>query len=207
MAKRKGSSAPSCSLARTKVDRDAREAESTYQRRLDKLPKEVWEKIFENDLFPLARSCRYFRQKQKELVARNRQNGPESGEPPLALTTSLLSDLGGGKPVSADYLRFLSEEKVPSPYVWHRDRLLSIMAAFQGHLPVLQELLRSPKTQLKLPRDSFITDFAGESSSSQFHLLPYFWLLTSFSLSLVHSAWRPTGDLAVAEDPGGGPAG
>ena len=40
----------------------AKEVESTKW--LDKLPKEVWEKIFdnldENDLFPLALSCRYF---------------------------------------------------------------------------------------------------------------------------------------------------
>ena len=77
MAKRKGSSAPSCSRARkkaakgeseTEVDRDVRDFESA-QRLLDKLPQEVWEKILdeldENDLFPLALSCRYFRQKQK----------------------------------------------------------------------------------------------------------------------------------------------
>merc|ERR1719305_2088013 len=39
--------------------------------RLDKLPPEVWEKIFgnldKNDVFPLALSCRYFHQKQEEL--------------------------------------------------------------------------------------------------------------------------------------------
>ncbi len=92
MVKRKGSLAPSCSRARKKaakegrkaeVDRDAWEVESTQ--RLDKLPQEVWEKILdeleENDLFPLALSCRYFRQKQKELVERRTQPGPESGEP------------------------------------------------------------------------------------------------------------------------------
>ena len=42
--------------------------------RLDKLPPELWDKVFDHlkdgDLFPLALSCRYFRQKQKELVAR-----------------------------------------------------------------------------------------------------------------------------------------
>ena len=77
MAKRKGSSAPSCSRARKNVKRDAREVESTQW--LKKLPHELWEKILdeldENDLFPLALSCRYFRQKQKELVARTRQSG------------------------------------------------------------------------------------------------------------------------------------
>ena len=56
---------------------DAREAENAQ--RLE-LPLEVWEKIVEeNDLFPLALSCRYFRQKQKELVERSRQDGPEMG--------------------------------------------------------------------------------------------------------------------------------
>jgi len=68
MAKRKGSSAPSCSRARKKVDRDAREVESTQ--RLDKLPQEVWDKIFDDlesdDLFPLALSCRYFRARDRE---------------------------------------------------------------------------------------------------------------------------------------------
>ena len=52
------------------------EVENT--KRLDKLPKEVWERIFdelnENDLFPLALSCKYFRQKQVELVARSEQS-------------------------------------------------------------------------------------------------------------------------------------
>ena len=59
MAKRKGASATSCSRARKKVDRDAREVENAQ--RLDSLPLEVWDKIFdeidENDLFPLALSC------------------------------------------------------------------------------------------------------------------------------------------------------
>ena len=92
MAKRKGSSSASRPRTRSKAarerrERDAREVESTQ--RLDKLPQEVWGKILdhleENDLFPLALSCRYFRQKQKELVARTRQ----SGKPPLALRTNL----------------------------------------------------------------------------------------------------------------------
>ena len=81
MAKRKGSSAPSCSRARKKVDRDAREVENA--KRLDKLPPEMGGKILDelksDDLFPLALSCRYFRQKQQELLARTRQSVPVSG--------------------------------------------------------------------------------------------------------------------------------
>ena len=57
------------------VDREAREVANA--RHLDKLPQELWEKILENldenDLFPMALSCRYFRQKQKELVEQTRQ--------------------------------------------------------------------------------------------------------------------------------------
>ena len=81
MAKRKGSST-SRPRARNKVaakeEREARVVENAQ--RPDKLPQEVWEKILaeldENDLFPLALSCRYFRQKQKELVERTRQQRP-----------------------------------------------------------------------------------------------------------------------------------
>ena len=79
MAKRKGSSAssPRSRKKATKEGRDAREVEDV-QRLLDKLPQEVWDKILEhleeNDLFPLALSCKYFRQKQVELVARSEQS-------------------------------------------------------------------------------------------------------------------------------------
>ena len=69
----------------------AREVENA--KHLDKLPQEVWEKIFdtlkENDLFPLALSCRHFRQKQKELVERMRQSEPESEKLRFALRTTL----------------------------------------------------------------------------------------------------------------------
>ena len=68
--------------------------EEENARRLDKLPRDVWSKIFdhleENDLFPLALSCKYFRQKQRELVARTgrgRQSGRKSGLARLALKT------------------------------------------------------------------------------------------------------------------------
>ena len=142
----------------------ARKAENTQ--RLDKLPQEVWEKITddleENDLFPLALSCRYFRQKQKELVARQMQNGPESGKPRLALKTNLGRKFWDDQPASADYLRFCSKEKVPSHYGNRKAELISSLAAYHGHLPLLQELLRSLKTL-----DPSITSYAGESPSSQ----------------------------------------
>ena len=144
MAKRKGSSAsgPRTRSKAAKEGREAREAENA--RRLDKLPLEVWDKILDHlesdDLFPLALSCRYFRQKQKELVERARQNG----NPGLAWTTTLP---GWGKPhlqgqpASADYLRFCSKEKVPSEVVPQKAQYIRRLAAFHGHLPLLQELL------------------------------------------------------------------
>ena len=207
MAKRKGSSAPSCSRARKKaakgdreaeVDRDAREAENAQ--RLDKLPPEMWEKVLdnldENDLFPLARSCRYFRQKQKELVARPRQSGPGSGEPRrFALKTTLRKGLDphkpGPEPTSADYLRFCSKEKVPRLPITNYNCLstswINWLAAYHGHLPLLQELLAGRK---KLNGEVIA---AGESSSSQSLLL--FVALTSDSFlsssQRREANWRP----------------
>ena len=164
MAKRKGSSVPSCSRARKKVDRDAREVENA--RRLDKLPQEVWEKILdeldENDLFPLALSCRYFRQKQKELVARTRQSGSESGKPRLSLKTNLEQKRRWGEPASAEYLRFARKEKVSRDVAQKKAKCIRFLAAYHSHLPLLQELLKPLK---KL--DPGITNLAGESPSSQ----------------------------------------
>ena len=150
----------------------AREAENT-QRCLDKLPPEVWGKILgnldENDLFSFALSCRYFRQKQKELVARTRQSGPERR---LALKTNLKRKLWNRQPASADYLRFCSKEKVPRDFGQKRDEIIRTLAAFHGYLPLLQELPKSKtKEEIEL---LWITRSAGESSSSQSHLLLYF---------------------------------
>ena len=165
MAKRKGSSAPSCSRARKKADRDAREAENAQ--RLDKLPPEMWEKILdeldENDLFPLALSCRYFRQKQKELVARTRQSELGFWKHGLTLTTDLSwRKLDEGQSASAEYLRFCSNEKVrfaAKNEGRKKAKLIRRLAAFHGHLPLLQELQAG---LIKL--DSGITRAAGASS-------------------------------------------
>ena len=153
------SSRPRTRSRAAKERHDEREVESTQ--RLDKLPKEGWEKILdeldENDLFPLALSCRYFRQKQKELVARTRQSEPRFalkttlptwGKPPLQ-----------GQPQSADYLRFCSKEKVPhrpSHCMGHKE-IVRCLAAHHGHLPLLQELLESSRRL-----DFTITGSAGQ---------------------------------------------
>ena len=174
------------------------EVEST--RRLE-LPQEVWEKITdeldENDLFPLALSCRFFRQKQKELVAQTRKHGPGSGAPRLVLRTNLRRKPEKGQPASAAYVRFCSEEKVPSEVVPQRAKWIRRLAAFHGHLPLLQKLIK-PFHKLQPEIIATAAHDAGESSFRT----PFFFffrLLTSFSLSLLHSARRPTGDLKVAE--------
>ena len=153
-------------------EREAREAENTQ--RLDKLPPEVWEKVLdeldENDLFPLALTCRYFRQKQKELVARTRQQRPESGKPCLTLTTTFkhwATDQCMPEkvhPTSADYLQFCSKETVSDTHKYRT--CISCLAAFHGYLPLLQELIK-PANKLGIQ----ITGAAGGSSSSQSLLL------------------------------------
>ena len=136
----------------------AREAENA--KHLDKLPPEVWEKILdENDLFSFAMSCRYFRQKQKELVARTKQHRPRSR---LALKTNLRRIVRKGQPVSADYLQFCSKDKVPRDVRWRRDEIIRELAAFHGYLPLLQELLAGSDSL-----DAQIVESAGESSSSR----------------------------------------
>ena len=129
--------------------------------RLGKLPQELWKKILDNlsgsDLFPLALSCRYFRQKQKELVARWDL---------CSLEFSLEYRVPGHNhydvdPVSADYLRFCLKEKVSREDEGHRARDIRYLAAYHGYLPLLQELVTTSEMF-----DSQITWFAGESSSS-----------------------------------------
>ena len=169
MPKRKGTSVPSSSRARKEVERNALKDENAQH--LDKLPSEVWEKIFdeleENDLFPLALSCRYFRQKQKELVARTRQSGPENGKPCLALKTDLKRKLDDGQPASVKYLQFCRKEKVPKDDGLNKGRCIRCLAAYHGHLPLLQKL----QARLKTLEPFIITTDAGESSSSQSPLL------------------------------------
>ena len=182
MAKRKGSSAPSSSHTRKKATKEASKAKDEGNarevdpQRLDKLPKEIWEKILndlnENDLFPLALSCRYFRQKQVELVARTGQNGPESGRSQLALKTTFQRKREKVQLASADYFRFCSKEKVKLKALTD---CVSNLTAYHGHLPLLKEL-NPPK---RLHRE--IAAAAGESSSSVSSSYSLFWLLTCSS--------------------------
>ena len=173
MAKRKGSptSRESASSSRRESEgmdeREAWEVESIQW--LEKLPPEVWEKILdnleENDLFPLALSCRYFRQKQKELVARTRQSGPGSGKPRRALKTTFHSrpEKAFGQPVSADYLRFCSKEEGRGVVGHRKASFIQVLTAFHSHLPLLQELLNASPVPRAIPE---IARAAGKSSSS-----------------------------------------
>ena len=188
MAKRKGSSAsgPRTRSEAAEERREARDAENS--KRLDKLPQEVWEKIFdildEDNLFPLALSCRYFRQKQKELVARTRQKGPGREK---VLKTNLHRKLEEGQPASTEYLRFCSKEKLSGDAGGSKALYIWCLAAFHGHLPLLQELLR-PLNAIH-PE---ITRAAGEFSSSQ-SLLLHLGLVSDFFLFFTAQGgkWRP----------------
>ena len=168
-----------------------KEVESTNQR-LDKLPPEIWEKILdeleENDLFPLALSCRFFRQKQKELVARTGQSGPGRGKPRLALRTDLWRKLWDDQPASVEYLRFCSKENVP--FNEKAESQIRCLAAFHGNLPLLQELLE-PANEL----DPEITEAAGKYP---FHSLFFFFFVLASDFLLAFSSsqraeanWRP----------------
>ena len=191
MAKRKG---PSTSGPRTrgkaaKEKRDATEAENA--RRLDKLPQEVWEKILddidENDLFPLALSCRYFRQKQKELVEGTGQSGPGSEKPRLALKTSLQRKFEKleGLPASAEYLRFCYKEKDIAPYNYHR--IVCIMA-FHGYLPLLQEL----QDEYELLGSQHLCRWGVSSQSLLLLFVPASDFILAFSSSQrAEVNWRP----------------
>ena len=181
MAKRKGSStsSPRTRSKAAKEEHDAREVENG-QRLLEKLPPEVWEKILdnlgENDLFPLALSCKYFRQKQKELVARPKQNG----KPRLTLKTTLRDVWNKsftGQPISAEYLRLCSKAEVPQHKLRVRNSCITRPAAYHGHLPLLQELLADSNWlgteyakawHMRHTLDQGIPQAAGESSPSPF---------------------------------------
>ena len=196
MAKRKGSSAssPRARKKATKEGREAREVENAQ--RLDKLPQEVWEKILdelkEHDLFPLALSCRYFRQKQKELVEQTRQHGRVSGKPRLTLKTNLWRKLDYGQLASADYLRFCSKEKVPSEVVPQKVQYIRRLAAFHGHLPLLQELLGHRWTN-----SYHHQEIAWAAGKSLFHSLFFFFgsasdfFLAFSSSQRAEANWRP----------------
>ena len=170
---------------------DAREVENA-QRLLTKLPHLVWEKIVDNledaDLYPLALSCRYFRKKQKDLVARTRQNGPKSRR---VLKTKIMPIFEKSQPASAEYIRFCSKHEKLSGHML-KDQIghnhFRCLAAFHGHLPLLQELLEPFRST-----DPAITRAAGECSFPQnFFFLSTIDLFPPFSL--LRSARRLTED-------------
>ena len=171
------------SRTRSKAAKEGREArEFENAKRLDKLPPEVWEKIIgnldENDLFPLALSCRYFRQKQKELVKRDiHQLLNKRRKYRRALRTSLRQKVDEGQPASAEYVRFCSEEKAlvsnyggrPKTPLQRFKATCHCLAACHGYLPLLQELLKPSNVC-----DRAIVENAGESPFPQSLLLHCF---------------------------------
>ena len=113
-------------------------------------------------------------------MARTGQSGPGRGKPRLALMMSLRQKLEKGQPASADYLRFCSKEKLPRDVRRKRDKYISCLAAYHGHLPLLQELLEP--WSLHVVQD--VTRAAGEFSFSQSRLL----LVLASDLFLVFSS-------------------
>ena len=105
-------SGPRTRTKATKEEREARKIEVENYKHLCKLPHELWERIFnnfeENDLFPLALSCRYFRQKQKELVARKSE---------LRMRTVFKMNQGSrsNRSLSSDYIRFAYASALNTP--------------------------------------------------------------------------------------------
>ena len=101
-------------------------------------------------------------------MARTKENGLGSEVSHLALKTNLWRKRAKGQPASADYLRFCSKEKGPRrpSYYMEHEEIVKCLAAFQGYLPLLQELLKPLNTL-----DSDITGHAGESFSRSLLLL------------------------------------
>ena len=150
----------------------AREVDNT--KRLDKLPPEVWEKVLDhlegNDHFPLALSCRYFRQKQKELGVRTIESKPKSLPfPDHPLKTVLHCPPKVGQPVvSADYLRFCLTETCSGTVPLRDDAVrmglcILSLVAFQGHMSLLQRLVAALNGHCMYN----ITEAAGKSSTSR----------------------------------------
>ena len=139
-------------VERNLLSRTRRIDENENAKRLDKLPQEVWVRIFdnldENDLFPLAMSCNFFNQKQKELVALYRN---------IKLRTNLKERLDKEEPASADYLRFCLKEETDPYHFEDKETCVEDLAAFCGHLPILQKLIELPLEERRIPL------LAGES--------------------------------------------
>ena len=199
MAKRKGAST-SGPRTRSKAAKEGRDAREVDPQRMDNLPQELWEKILDHlesdDLFPLALSCRYFRQKQKELVVRSFKHTASWCGRPVTLETSLKRKLREVQPASPEYLRFLSKEKVSKDVERYNDSEIVRLAAFHGHLPLLQELIERLRVG-DLRKGGLGKEIAGNAGESSF---PTFLLVSGsdFLLSLSSSQradakWKPCG--------------
>ena len=112
------------------------------------------------------------------------------------MTTNLKRKVRECQPASVKYLRFARKEGVALHNI--RD-----LAAFHGYLPLLQPLAKS------LRKTSSLGNIAMYAGKSHYHILSIIIVFLSFVsasdffFSLLRSARRSTGDLAVAENPGG----
>ena len=173
MAKRKGSSSASRPRTRSKAarerrDRDAREVENS-QRLLEKLPPEVWERILAevdwNDLFPLALSCKFFRQKQLQKVQAAIRKAPDVWrERGSCLETRYQQKIDEVQPASVEYLKFLRKEEELRGVSPDTGDGIMCLAALHGYLPLLQEDLKSLGDGPLNMITREVAECAGESS-------------------------------------------
>ena len=172
MAKRKGSSASGprtrSKAARERRDRDAREVENS-QRLLEKLPPEVWERILAevdwNDLFPLALSCKFFRQKQLQKVQAAIRKAPDVWrERGSCLETRYQQKIDEVQPASVEYLKFLRKEEELRGVSPDTGDGIMCLAALHGYLPLLQEDLKSLGDGPLNMITREVAECAGESS-------------------------------------------
>merc|ERR1711959_545518 len=117
---------------RASIDTEENEA------RLGKLPQEVWDKVFDeldrNDLFPLASSCKNFRHKQKELLARKKWEWRRM------VTGWKVEAIFSLPHQSEEYLRWLFLRSQVLGEKQHREikEYLTAAAALHGYLPLVK---------------------------------------------------------------------
>lgn len=119
--------------------------EEENEKRLQVLPSDVWSKIFdqleENDLFPAASTCRFFRKRTNERL--DEANKKKKGS--LKIRTNLVRktyEPGRGpvfKPTSLNYIKWIRAQKgLTQIDAQDRAEVLKVLAALHGHLDFLR---------------------------------------------------------------------
>ena len=136
---------------------------------MEKLPPEVWRKILAeldwNDLFPLALSCKFFRQKQLQKVQAAIRKAPDVWrERGSCLETRYQQKIDEVQPASVEYLKFLRKEEELRGVSPDTGDGIMCLAALHGYLPLLQEDLKSLGDGPLNMITREVAECAGESS-------------------------------------------